>query len=218
MSDFEIDESNDGGVAVLGPKGSLNTRTSPTLEQRLGALLNAKSRLIVVDMKDVDYLSSSALRVLLMTTRRLKRVSGRLFLCGLREEVRKVFAISGFDRDFNIQATRKEAIALATATALPPLEETKGKTANKKPATAAETPGNASAVPAPKAVAKQTPSVTIPEPTPAPSRPPEAAPHPAAMLALKLLSKDEDVPPWPKWTGAKAPERWRDRVLDALAK
>jgi anti-sigma B factor antagonist len=214
MSDFEIDESNDGEVAVFGPKGSLNTRTSPILEQRLRALLDAKSRLIVVDMKDVDYLSSSALRVLLMAARRLKRVSGKLFLCGLREEVRKVFAISGFDRDFNIQANRKEAIALGTATALPPLEETKSKTANKTPAAAAGASDSPSAVPAPKAVA----TAAIPEPAPAPSRPPEAATQPAAILALKLLSKDEDGPPWRNWTGAKASERWRDRVLEALAK
>jgi len=219
VSDFEIHESSDGEVAVLGPRGSLNTQTSPKLEQKLGSMLEAKSRLIVVDMKNVDYVSSSALRVLLMTTRRLKRVNGKLFLCGLREEVRKVFAISGFDRDFNIQATSKEAIALAAATELPPLEETKAKAAAKKPTAALPATASEPVVPPPaKAAKKQAPPATIPEPAPSPSRAPAAAPDPAVMLAMQALSKDETGAPWRNWTDVKAPERWRARVLETLAK
>lgn len=196
MSDFEIAESTEGEVAILAPKGSLNTRTSPTLEQKLGVLLDAKTRLIVVDMKGVDYLSSPALRVLLMTMRRLKRVRGKLFVCGLREEVRKVFAITGFDRDFNIQATRRDAVALAAA---------------ESPAA----PAPVAPAPEPAAAAPPAPA---PEPAPAPSRPAQPAPDPRVVLAIELLSRNEDAPPWPAWTGGSASAAWRKRVRQALAK
>jgi anti-sigma B factor antagonist len=223
VSDFEITESSEGEVAVLAPKGSLNTRTSPAFEEKLGAVLDAKSRLIVVDMKGVDYLSSSALRVLLMTTRRLKRVKGKLFLCGLREEVRKVFAISGFDRDFNIQAARGEAIALALAAELPPAPEEKSRKAEKKapappPAAAAPSAPPAVAAPAPPTpvAAAVAPAARV-APEPAASRPPTPAPHPAALLALQLLSENEDRPPWSDWGAATLAAGWRERVLGILS-
>ena len=123
---MEIGESKDGEVFILAPSGSLNTQTSPKLEQKLLKLLEEKARLVVIDFKGVDYLSSAALRVLLMTSRRLVRAQGRLVLCTMGDDLRKVFSISGFDRDFTILQTRGEAVDLAATTPAPPAKaETK---------------------------------------------------------------------------------------------
>lgn len=55
-------------------------------------------------------MSSAAIRVLLMTMRKLDRVSGRLVLCGMNAKVQSAFSISGFDKDFIVTATREEAL------------------------------------------------------------------------------------------------------------
>ena len=110
---MDIEEVKEGEVTVLGPVGSLNSQTSPAFEQRFTALLIAGARRIVVDLRSVDIVTSAALRVLLVAGRRLGPGVGRLVLCSLKEEVRKVFAISGFDRDFTIVAARGEAVAKA---------------------------------------------------------------------------------------------------------
>ncbi len=106
---MDIEAAKQGEVVVLAPVGSLNTQTSPKLEQKAVEHLNASERKFVVDFSKVDYISSAGLRVLLMLAKRLKG-QGALALCGLSDDVRKVFAICGFERDFTIARTRDEAL------------------------------------------------------------------------------------------------------------
>jgi anti-anti-sigma factor len=223
----EIAESKDGEVHVLAPKGSLNTQTSPKLEQKLNGLLGAKARLIVIDFKGVDYLSSAALRVLLMITRRLLRAHGRLVLCAMSEDLKKVFSISGFDKDFTILPSRGEAVELAASTPPPPAGaevEAKGKKAAKAPAKAepapAEAPKPAGGAPgwpflqaAPKAAAPAEPA-----PAEAPPPPPPAAPEPApASRAATILAAGDDSAPWAAWPASPAAETLAPRVARILA-
>lgn len=100
-----------GEIVVLAPKGQINTYTAPALQQKMLALLERDSRRIVVDLVGVRSLTSAALRVLLLVSRRLRPVQGEIVLCRLNESVRKVFAISGFDKDFAIVSSLDEAVA-----------------------------------------------------------------------------------------------------------
>ena len=194
---MDIEEAKEGDVTILAPSEGLNTQTCAPFEKKLLGVLDAKARLIVVDMKKVDYLSSAALRVLLMVTRRLMRAGGKLVISGLRDEVRKVFSISGFDRDFTIVGSRADAVALAAATPLPPLkDDKKPKTETRAPAAAPANPfapqGNPFA--APPSAQPSNPFAPQANPfaaqpaakAPAPAKPaPEAAPEvaPAARAA-----------------------------------
>lgn len=174
----------DGEVVILAPSGSLNTQTSPKLEQKLLKLVEEKARLVVIDFKGVDHLSSAALRVLLLITRRLVRAHGRLVLCTMGDDLRKVFSISGFDRDFTILQTRGEAVALAAATPAPPAKaETKGKAPKAAPAPK----------PAEARVASEPPAA--PGPTPAAA----LAPPVAAAIASVLAHAESARPAWASW-------------------
>jgi len=235
----EIAESKDGEVHVLAPKGSLNTQTSPKLEQKLNALLGAKARLIVIDFKGVDYLSSAALRVLLMVTRRLLRAHGRLVLCAMSDDLKKVFAISGFDRDFSILASRGEAVELAASTPPPPAGADAGAKAGKKPSKAeakrpaaqadapqpAAAPGwpflQAAAPPAP-AHAAEAPAAPPPPPLEAPKAKPaeERTPESAAAHAdrvARVLAAADGPPPWAAWGASPDAEALAVRVAKLLA-
>lgn len=109
---MEIEEITEDDVVVVAPRGRLNTYTSPVLDKSLQAVIARKQKLIVLDLAGVDYLTSAALRVLLATSRRLKPLAGRLALCSMNDGVRKVFAISGFERDFPILNSREEALEI----------------------------------------------------------------------------------------------------------
>jgi anti-anti-sigma factor len=111
---LDIEESRQGEIVVLVPEGSLNSAPAcGALDQKLGALLEAKDRLLVVDCHKVGQLSAAAVRTLLTCKRKLAPVGGRLVLCALSEKVRKVFRVSGFDQDFLIVASRAEAVRKA---------------------------------------------------------------------------------------------------------
>ncbi len=194
---MEIAETKDCQVTILAPTGSLNTQTSPKLEQKLVAVLADKGRLIVIDFKGVDYLSSAALRVLLLITRRLAKVHGRLLLCALSDDLKKVFAVSGFDRDFTIVAARGEAVAMAAATPAPPAgAEAKGGMA--KPTKPAEpVPAVAEAAPPPGST---------------------AAPHPRAATVARLLASGQDAAPWAEWPDAPGAQAKRESVASLLSR
>ncbi len=186
---MEIAETKDGEVTILAPKGSLNTQTSPKLEQKLLAVLGEKRRLIVIDFKGVDYLSSAALRVLLLITRRLARIHGRLLLCNMSEDLKKVFAISGFDRDFTILGTRGEAVATAAATPPPPPGADADATAARRKA----------------------------EKKAAPAEPEPPAPPPIAASVARILASGEDGAPWAAWPEAPGARAKVEKAAALLA-
>jgi anti-sigma B factor antagonist len=90
-----------GDAVIVRLDGSLDTSTAPDAQTHLDAIANDSPALVVVDLQDVDYLSSAGLRVLLSTAKKL-RPHGALRLFGLNPTVRDVFDISGFSMIFPV--------------------------------------------------------------------------------------------------------------------
>lgn len=66
---------------------------------------------VLLDFDDVTFLSSTALRSLLLARKELLERNGELRLCNLRPQVREVFELTGFTRIFAIHSSRNEALA-----------------------------------------------------------------------------------------------------------
>ncbi len=81
---------------VISLQGKLDSITSPVLEKDLMELMAGGERFLVLDLGDLDYISSAGLRTILAVTKRLKEKQGRLILASLKSMVREVFEISGF--------------------------------------------------------------------------------------------------------------------------
>jgi anti-anti-sigma factor len=199
---MEIKELREGEVLVLAPDGNLGSgEECSALEQRLGAAFAAGSRFVVVDCGKVGHLSSTALRALLLASRKLTRVGGRLVLCGMTPKVQKAFSISGFDKDFSVVPQRQAAVALVVepppgaakaaakkgAAAVPPAAAPAPAAAVVAPAAVAPTAMVAVAKsPASRAEAPGAPAAPSTDSAPAASAPAATGPH--AILAERLLS------------------------------
>jgi anti-anti-sigma factor len=108
---MEIREFREGDVLVLAPDGSVvGSEDTSAIEAALGVALKAGIRLLVLDCAAVGQLASTAIRVLLLTSRKLDRTTGRLVLCGMNGKLKKAFSISGFDKDFTVVTSREEAL------------------------------------------------------------------------------------------------------------
>jgi anti-sigma B factor antagonist len=122
---LEIEELREGDVVIIAPHGRLDTQTEAAFERKLKGLLDEHAHFLVVDFGKADYVSGGALRALLLTTRRLRPRGGRLILCRLSGDVNQALTIAGFDRVFDIVASRAEAVERATqAPGAPPAEPT----------------------------------------------------------------------------------------------
>lgn len=66
---------------------------------------------VLLDFSNVTFLSSTALRSLLLARKDLLERQGELRLCNLRPQVHEVFELTGFTRVFAIHSSRAEALA-----------------------------------------------------------------------------------------------------------
>ncbi len=81
------------GVFTLFLEGSIDTNTHKTLEDKVDLVLRSAARVIVFDMKDVEYISSAGVRVVLKARKVLKKQNGQAMLVNLQPQVKKVFEI-----------------------------------------------------------------------------------------------------------------------------
>ena len=107
MNVTEISEPN---AFVLVLNGRLDSASSPGFDPKLAQAVAAHP-CVVVDLAQLDYISSAGLRVLLKAAKQAKATEKRLFLAALRPAVREIFEISGFTALFAIAPNRTEALA-----------------------------------------------------------------------------------------------------------
>lgn len=109
---MEIKEIKHEGVCVIQITGRLDAATAPDLEKKLQDLLQAGENNFLIDLTDLNYISSVGLRVLLVLAKKTKASAGQAVLCGLQEHVYEVFEISGFTSIFQIFKTREEGLSI----------------------------------------------------------------------------------------------------------
>lgn len=108
---MQLVEKEVGEVSVLELGGRLDSNTSKVLEDKVMELLGQGKKKLLMDFKDVDYINSTGLRVLLLALQQLKKIQGRLVLCTIKDYMKEVFEISGYTEIFPIFATEEEGLA-----------------------------------------------------------------------------------------------------------
>ena len=84
-----------GEVTVVRLKGSLDHSVRGSMELELLSLASYGCNL-VLDLSEVDYISSTGLHLLLDLYRRCKQQNGHMALTGLSDQIRNVLSITGF--------------------------------------------------------------------------------------------------------------------------
>ncbi len=107
---LQLEETAEGGVLVVAPKGRLDSAASPGFGERLAQLAQAPSARLVLDLGGVDFLSSAGLRVILSTLKTLKAGQGRMAVCAVQPPVLEVLEISGFAALLSIHPGRSGAL------------------------------------------------------------------------------------------------------------
>jgi anti-sigma B factor antagonist len=91
-------------TATYALAGRLDGFTSATHETELKALLAGDTTSVIIDLSQLEYVSSAGLRVLLMTAKMAKAKGGAVVLSGPSAAVLDVLKISGFDKIFEIRS------------------------------------------------------------------------------------------------------------------
>ena len=110
MSDFKIHHREGEGVNVIELKGYLDAHTAPELENTFQKLLSDKKFNIVVNCKDLTYISSAGLGVFMAYIEDVRKNLGDIKLTNMTPKVYNVFDLLGFPILYEIYKEEKEAV------------------------------------------------------------------------------------------------------------
>jgi anti-anti-sigma factor len=107
---MEISEDRRADVVVLALSGKLDATMAKGFEEKILAVIDSGAQRLVVDLAQLEYVSSSGLRVFLLAGKRLQARQGKIGLCALKDHVRQVFDLAGFSSILPIYGSREEAV------------------------------------------------------------------------------------------------------------
>jgi anti-anti-sigma factor len=95
MPNLDFDTSRDGPVAVIAPTGELDLSGAAVLEEEVDRLLgDAGVATIVLDLRGLDFMDSSGLRLVVVTDMRARAAGRRFALVRGGDTVHRVFEIT----------------------------------------------------------------------------------------------------------------------------
>jgi anti-sigma B factor antagonist len=99
-----------GNFSVLKINGRVDTLHSSALENEVNQLFDSGEKNLIFNCSGMDYISSSGLRVFLVTQKKVIPLKGKLYLSNMQPAIQDIFRISGFSNLFRIFDTQEEAL------------------------------------------------------------------------------------------------------------
>ena len=108
---MEIQTRKEKNAAVVSIRGRMDAVSSPQFEKELSELMAEGEKNFIIDLGELDYISSAALRSILVTVKKIEKKEGKLLLSELKDMVKEVFEISGFTAIIPVYESVESALA-----------------------------------------------------------------------------------------------------------
>ena len=108
---MQMTVTNTEKAAIISAAGRMDAVTAPQFDKRLETLIAEGATRIIIDFRDLEYISSAGLQTILANAKKLENLNGEILLVHLSGAVKEVFEISGFDTIFPIFDDREAALA-----------------------------------------------------------------------------------------------------------
>ncbi len=98
---FDIKEENGGMTAIIS--GRLDTPAAVKAQQEIIPLLENADKEITLDCEQLEYISSSGLRLFLTIRKESSAKGGKVVIEHINDEIKKVFMMTGFFNLFELR-------------------------------------------------------------------------------------------------------------------
>lgn len=99
------------GKIVARVGGSMDTASAPRFQEELETRLDQGGKDFVVELAELEYITSAGLRAILAVAKKIKAAGGGICFCCLTGMVSEVFEMSFFTQMFTIHDTLDQALA-----------------------------------------------------------------------------------------------------------
>lgn len=104
------EEKGSTPVTIMYVSGDLDSKTYPDLEAKASDVIAGGAKNILLDLHEVRFMGSAGLRAMHAMSVKLKDAGGQLKLLNPSDPVARVLKTLGFDKFFDIHATRDAAL------------------------------------------------------------------------------------------------------------
>jgi len=92
-----ITSRENAGVTFVKMQGSLSATTAEQGIQEMKKIADSGAKKVVVNLADVDYISSGGIRVLILASKQLNSVQGEMKIAAARGMVKEALEAGGFN-------------------------------------------------------------------------------------------------------------------------
>jgi anti-anti-sigma factor len=107
---MKITTRDSADMKIVDVEGKLDSNSSDEAQKYLAQLMDQGVSEILINFKNLEFIGSAGLRVLLLTQKRLKASGGEIRICNANEQVQSVFGSSGFNKFLTIFNSESDAL------------------------------------------------------------------------------------------------------------
>lgn len=116
-----VTSRENAGVTLVKMQGSLSATTAEQGNQEMKKIVDSGAKKVVINLADVDYISSGGIRVLILACKQLNSVQGEMKIAAAKGMVKEALDASGFNllnrvygESIQLCSTEEEAVATFT--------------------------------------------------------------------------------------------------------
>ncbi len=110
MAEFSTYIKDKGNVSIIYLNGYLDAHTAPQLETNFSELIDTNRFNIIVNFKELNYISSAGLGVFMAYIEKIRENEGDIKLTSMSDKVYNIFDLLGFPLLYEIFKTEDDAI------------------------------------------------------------------------------------------------------------
>jgi anti-sigma B factor antagonist len=95
QSQFRVDVRTEGHAAVIVVRGELDLASSPALEEQLEQLWGSETKLLVIDLRELEFMDSTGLSIIVNAHQRLAEDGRELSLVRGPQQVQRLLDLTG---------------------------------------------------------------------------------------------------------------------------
>lgn len=103
MFDFNLGRDPDTQAVHIAISGEIDLFAAPDFKSRLYEAVGEGNSDVVLDCSGLSYIDSTGLGILLGALKRVRQNNQQVYVRNLKDNIRKLFRITGLDRAFNLE-------------------------------------------------------------------------------------------------------------------
>jgi anti-sigma B factor antagonist len=112
-SSFRVAVRSAHGTAILVVSGELDVASGPTLERELAKAEASDAQLVIIDLRDLEFIDSTGLSILIKAHRQAESSGRRFAVVRGRSQVQRLLGLTGLEERLTLIDSPEELLGVA---------------------------------------------------------------------------------------------------------